>query len=518
MARNLQLQVFKDFTGGLCLTADAFKLARNQTPDALNVDVLVEGGFRQRGGVQARGDVLPSEPQTLLSFVSGATTQVLAQTAEGTVRYGTGAGAWTTTGYTAARKVTGAVLNGRMYLSGPVMQRWDGATMTALGTAWNNDILNPTLPSGTGNGPDAKIVATWKSTLWAANTTESGDAYPSRIRWSHPGHPEDWFDYHYIDIDAGVNGDEIIGLVPFRDHLLVFKRMGIYAVFGAPPEALSVVQITGNQGAVAHEACALTPGGVFFFDMELGVSDYSGRAPRWLFARLDVLMRDRFATGRAGETRVAQVGQRVWVSVPVTSGGCETYVYDPRIQLRGQEDGAWMKYSLDINNFVAVPRGAGATSYYGTVGAQLVELDLEQPWDDFGAGHVGIPSWYRTGWFDVGNPAQKKRWKRPEIVVAADMNATVRCSKMVDYDSTVSRTIGYFSSTAGTTGMVWDEEDWDDGVWGGADGGTKNEIERLSPLGSARAVALRFDGPADGTNSWGVDALTLKWYPRKVRS
>lgn len=49
---NVSVERFDDFTGGLNLRADQFQLARNESPDMLNVEIDPRGGIFSRGAMR----------------------------------------------------------------------------------------------------------------------------------------------------------------------------------------------------------------------------------------------------------------------------------------------------------------------------------------------------------------------------------------------------------------------------------------------------------------------------------
>lgn len=530
MPQDMKLVVARDFTGGLNLAGDRLLLAPNESPDMLNVDVGIDGGFQSRDGVVPFGDMLPPFQgiSNLVPFQLGTASGVWAQPASGAVatRVSSG-GAWSTpTGapnvYTTLQR--GAVHSDRLYLAWDgntgANRRYDGSNVVGVGTAWNDDLGNPTPLASVGNVPASTLVAAHAGSLWVADTTESGVRYRNRVRWSHPGHPEDWVSYHYIDIDVGHDGDVITALVPFQDHLLVFKRHSVHAIYGTPPEGLSVVNMMGEVGTPCQESVVATDVGVFWFDETTGVWGWDGKRPSWLFRNLESVLRTKFAATAADKVRLGWFRSRLWVSVPYASNGGETFVYDPRLGRRG----AWTRYSLLFSSFATVQRANNTPLLLGLIDLYPVELHKPVGYDQYGPPNDSsvIPkrvfvSRYVTRWFDSGQPAVRKRWKRPEVVAAGNTNAAVEVTCHRDYDPTEGRSVGQLGGTvvAGTD-LVWTIGVWDDDLWS-RDDGAFNRIDRLSPLGSARAVALKFTGPSDGT-AWGVDAVTFKFIPRRVRS
>jgi hypothetical protein len=67
--RRTQLFSLRDFTGGINLVSDAFKLGDNESPDLLNVDLDRRGGFQVRRGVTPFSNTpLAAAPDSLWTF------------------------------------------------------------------------------------------------------------------------------------------------------------------------------------------------------------------------------------------------------------------------------------------------------------------------------------------------------------------------------------------------------------------------------------------------------------------
>ena len=76
---NVSVERYDDFTGGLNLRADQFQLARNESPDMLNVEVDPRGGLFTRGGMREINDTAITgtwAPHKLYSF-PGATPHLM---------------------------------------------------------------------------------------------------------------------------------------------------------------------------------------------------------------------------------------------------------------------------------------------------------------------------------------------------------------------------------------------------------------------------------------------------------
>ena len=70
---NVAVERYDDFTGGLNLRADQFQLARNESPDMLNVEIDPRGGVFTRGAMrEINSSAIPYattwNPQRLYAF------------------------------------------------------------------------------------------------------------------------------------------------------------------------------------------------------------------------------------------------------------------------------------------------------------------------------------------------------------------------------------------------------------------------------------------------------------------
>lgn len=519
--QQIKVVTLNDFTGGLNLRADAFQLANNESPDMMNVDVDPRGGFRQRKAVAPfGGSFTGGDPLSLWSFETPSYKQVMIRQGS-VVKYSTG-GAWSNavaSGLTAGLPIRCATFKNNGYLQNgtDAPWRWTGVTATQLGTAFNENLQ---APSG-GNMPKAKLIAVWQGCVWLANTTESAVAYPNRVRWSHPNFPEDYRSIDFADIDTGVDGDEITALVPFGDRLLVFKRNSIHAVYGYGPDNFQVLPVHHSSGAVSADAVVATDEGVYYFSWPNGLMHYDGRhEPRWLFERLfPAITGGSIPDAYQAKVTVGWLNRRVFVSVPwgSSTSNARTFVFDPSVG----KDGAWVQYDLGLGSMLLWrPPAADALPLAVVVGkSYLVRLDVDAAFDDFGSGATHIASYYRTRWLDFGQPAVRKRWRRPEIVMMGGTTAKILVDARTDYDASLVRHSFYLDTTADANTFMWDDPShgWDSGaVWARASSDI-NELRRGSSMGTSRAISMQFSGPLSNA-SWGIDSVSLKFTLKPVRS
>lgn len=530
----IKLATYADYTGGLNTRADAFQLAPNESPDMLDVDVQIGGGFVQRRVVAPWGAALAGAPQTLFSYTTLSVQQVIAQV--GTTLYKSTGSTWSSIGTVGTAKVRFAVFNGYLYgvQGNGAAFRFDGTTFTSLGTAWNETIGGE---GGTdGNMPYADTICSHLGRVWIAGTYESGTHYPNRIRWSHANAPEDWRQEDFIDIDVGRDGDYITAIVEFRERLYIFKNDSISELTGYGPQNFQVVPITQDIGCVSQEAVTNTDVGLFFFSWPQGVYLDKGQGPYPIFDKIWPSIRDGLIPA-AYKTQIAlgYVNRMLWAAVPWNGSTVNTrvLVYNPWIfkhrWLRFLE-GPWYPYNLPISCFTRFNQtsGAGTTLFLaGNSQAGYVgQLDQAGNTDNWGAGSVNLNSYYTTNWIDLGQEAVVKRWRHPDIMLRAGANANVRVDVKRNYDPSKLYKTYFVGQSPTSSSLVWDDGTgtvggkWDDGT--GTVGGkwsdlptTGENIVRGSSMGSAKAIQLTFTGPSG--LYWGCDAITYKYILKRVR-
>jgi hypothetical protein len=388
--KGIQVINLTDFTGGLNLTPDQFRIAKNESPDLLNVDLGQRGGFTLRRVVSPLNrDALTFDPMSMWVYRNSIGTNQLMVNVVYDVLYSTG-GEFTSVGLADAigGPMRATTFDDVCYIqrnADQVAVTWDGATdgtLTASGTgAWQDDVAAPV----GGHMPKAKLIASHGGYVWVANTVEDGTAYRNRVRWSHANRPEDWRENDYIDIEVGHDGDEIVALVPYSDHLLVFKTHSLYAIFGYDADSFQVVGVDQQRGTQHQDSVVATPMGVFFFHWPEGVYHYDGKkGGRWISEKIYPAVRDGDIPSAYREKIMLGYGRgRVWVSVPWedSTNRARTFVYDPGL---GKE-GAWTLYDLPTGPYVEWVTSTDTHFVGGYVGSyRIVKLEQTGVTDDVG--------------------------------------------------------------------------------------------------------------------------------------
>lgn len=536
--RTRKFARLEDFTGGLNLRADQFQLAPNESPEMVDVDIDPRGGLKVRRGVAPLPSSLgpefiweapfvldannpngpaPVAPTQLFAFTnSTGVQQIISRNGEG-MRYGTG-GDFLAMGATvnANAVVSCRNFNDLFYIQDGVSQarRWDGSTLTTLGTAWANSIAAPT----GGNMPIAKHLTSHLGRVWVAHTTESATTYRNRIRWSHPNRGEDFRQSDFIDVDIGVDGDEITALVPFRGHLLVFKRRSLYAVYGSSEDDFRVVLLSATTGCPDHRAIAMSETQVFWWAWPDGVYAYNGEGIAYLFDRLRPCIRDGRSNPSNGHVALGYAEGRLYVGVPFgTAPTRTTFVYDET----ASRNGSWTRHSLEMTSFLHRRLADGTTQSLVTLRSRLrvYRCNVEtQASDDFGAGPVPIPAVYRTAWIDGEMAPANKKFGRPWIVGNSNNSVpmTVQAYKNFDgvnYDA--NRLLNFTLVDSASGSGTWGSGTWGSGTWGLAQ--AVYEVESLLSIGTCKSVQLRFAAPSSVAADWAINSIVIPYTPKTVK-
>ena len=540
MAGRLQVERTDDFTGGLNLRADAFQLGGNESPDLLNVDIDPRGGFSMRRGIQRWNTAAVGAigaglftPKRLWVW-ENPTPQVLVA-ANSKIFYAT-AGTFTDTTITttAAHGASFAAWSGAtsaVYIAsgtGSVGNKWSGSAKTALtasGAAqWQTSFASPT---GV-HMPKADHCATHQSRMWVASTSEDGTAFPDRIRWSHPLFPESWRQEDYIDIPEGGSG--ITALVSFGETLLVFKKRSVHAIYGFDNDTWSKVQLTGKLGTVSPQTVAVTEGMVYFFCWPDGLFGFDGQGFHDLFMSMRPMIQSGQITDASiGNAHVSVLNRRVWVSLPAVSTTTANFslVLDPSLG----NGGSWVKFQL-AGGVAGVAAGADFTLASGQrlslachpTEPYVLQVDVDGSVQDNQTGTLAnFTSYYVTRWQDAGGISNLKMWRRPDLIVKQVATATsLTVQGFQDWDSgSVKRLATVVVPSVGAAGfwrLTGVEVDaypgWGQMTWGAAESGSG--YAHSGNLGLARSVQLKISGA--GGAAWGVDSISYKFIPRKLRS
>jgi hypothetical protein len=530
----VQLWPISSWHGGLNLRDDAFQISEHELSDAENIVVFPQGGIERRRALDTFSvSGLTVAPANIWQFLGAGVSQVVVQHGND-VAFATSSGAftvWNPDGLTTAGVMRAAALgtltgagalnvnDESLYIQRNAERaglrfRGSGAASAVLAdaaAAFNDDL---TAPAG-GRLPVARFVATHLNYLWNAYTLEGGNAHKNRVRFSHPGEPEDYRTNDYLDVDSGVDSDEITGIVAFGDRLFVFKQRSVYAITGYSPETFEVFPVVQGVGAPSQEAIAVSRFGLAFYDPMLGVHLITQRGEvQWLWAHLaDAIQDATIQAGSVDGVTACWLDDRLFVSVPWGAGATSntrTFVYDPVLG----KGGAWYVYTYGVGPMLDWRPSLTLQQHLACSGdTYILEVEATKGGDDDIDG-VDTPfdSSFTTAWFAAGKPGVRKRWRRPTLIVDNDSTATLNVKVWRDYKTTTLAREFNLDTSAIAVGMVWGD-DWG-GNWGAGTDGDQT-IKSGSGLGRAYAIRVKVTGPE--STHWGLNSIEFRYILQRIR-
>lgn len=505
-SKPLQALDLIDFTGGVNLTDDMAEVLPNQVRDCRNVDFDPDGGFSLRRGIDT---TIAATGSGSSGFYFQKANRIVHDIGSGTSVYASNGGSWTTlttsiSNGTALSRYNAAELGDYCYwgngTSTGVTYRWDGAAASATAltasaaAAWQESYSTP---SGT-HFPRSNYKSAHNNMMWCAETNEDATSRPYRVRWSHPGDAGSWRSNDYIDI---TDGGFILGIASFREVLLVFKTKSVWAITGFDAGTFTVVKIsdTGvgpyNSNAkgwcVGDDAAYFSnPGvGIWRIDSSFALTKIS-RNIEVIFNSLSLTSVDmQFGGG---------VRRRLFVgfspSQVINGTTCRMAVWDPELD-------AWSLWDFPIqyqvSQFTLLSTDSGLYGSMKAVGnGELISFETNTVTDDLtGSANVHIDGWVTTGWFAPGSIAQKKTWKRPELLYRATSASSFTLTSYVDWNGTADKTMTFSQSGSGSN----------------------YDIDRGTTMGQARAVSVTIAGPTATDTAWSVDGVVLKYRGKPLR-
>lgn len=563
MARGIVFSLANDFTGGLNLRADQFQLAPNESPALLNVEIDPRGGMFSRAGMRFLhpSPVSAAEwnPKSLYNF-QGSTATIMLST--GYINSTPGEVHWSTGSNFSRLNLSSGALN-VSNTNGASFTQWEETLYFVVGYntpnayKWNygDTYATPLTASGptwqqyelpvNGFMPRADICKVHANKMFVAGTYEDGTYYPNRLRWSHEGSPENWYDQDYIDISAGGVGIRAIEIV--EGQLLIFKPDAVYLLMGYDVENFQLVEVSPIHGVdYPQQACA-GDGGVYFFDYPKGLFFYNRNGLQDIFLRINpIIANDEVNTSALDQITCSFVNTRLWLSMPYNPdtatttppayAGCN-FIFDQSIGKygaytlfrgsgeRGMVVGTDWRSQNDDNYHLMCHSEYPFVVYVD----DYQEVD-DESWDGTQAEDVDIQTNYTTSWFYDDRYVQAKSFVGPNFVLKeVDSSTEIKLNIYYNFDSnTIRRTqlIGNYPTTSGGVYSV----DGSGGYYGAtAPPGTVygvstvgSEIYKGRRIGRCYAVQLEFIGPDTSFTQtpgrkWGINSIAYKFKRRNIK-
>lgn len=551
MAQSREVTYLNDFSGGLNLTTQLQSLAPNETPDCLNVDFGYRGGFTVRGGFQTQAyntlldgayfvgsnyfgsDVVllvaTDAAGSLLGWDGSSLTDTTQNVTDDTGRHVRLANmAWERS----STQYQGAFLVNCLASTVLTSRKWDGTTLTTYSAFSFND--DYTAPAG-GKFPPARLAVQHNGHMWVADTVESSKRYPHRVRFSHVQQPEDWATADYFEVDPGDDGDPITALVPFKDHLLVFKASSVWAVYGYSRDEFFLERISGVAGVSDPRAVTKNSGVCYWYTGDGTVMAYNGTGVVPLTDKMR-WWSDIGKISHPGDHWLMWADGRLYLSLEAGAGedvNRYTFVYDPTIKALTRYDPVvssmyhWERidsehcplflFESDANLY-RFDRGYSVDTFTGvevldSTGATVLDVNGDPLTGPEATATVTIQGYYRTSWITAGETATKKRWKRPRVTAAGEGETTINVQVFHDFaEENIKKSFDF--TVAGGSGSLWGTMNWGDNWDAGQD--DYYEFDRLPSGGSAYAMQMKFTS-TNNVGRWWIDSIAIPFRRKRVR-
>jgi hypothetical protein len=383
---------FRDFSGGVNLSAGPGGLDGNEAAYALNFRSTTRGSLKSREGdtnLLDSADLGSSAMAGIFrigAFTAGAADDfIIGMTSGNIYRYTSGSTATLIVGFAGASidDVIEAPVSGGF---GPV---WG----TAAGTAFSvSAAAAPNVwTATTGTIPStAKYLAYVGNRVWAAGMTSYGAvADPgSALVFSNLGDPRDWPAANIVQFDPN-DGEAITGIGEVSAGLLVFKKTKAWLVYDLDTGANRPLGV--GVGCISHRSITQTPYGTI----------WAGDRQVW--------------TTDGGAVR--SLGDKLLSATPTTLPGIETYLIDDRV------------FGVYTNNRYFLQRNSrtAGTSYlfeydffqkswwiHTTLGGPLALARIGSGDEElYVGGHSRLDRMFDTGYAASDGSALSRRWSGP---------------------------------------------------------------------------------------------------------
>lgn len=404
--------------GGLNLRDEADRVGASGAIDLLNVDLDKRGAVRTRPGHETWAAPTGTESYgsplgTYLrsgghyNIIGGSDTNAYAYALDEAgalvVRSASFGGAGNVVDQAA---IIGTPSSQRVYVGGRTsvasnlgltVQRFNGSAWTAPGT------LPAARCLGVQSADNRLVGACTGASAGPGGATSSS----SHVWFSNAGDPETWGANDYVQLTPG-DGQDITGVVSWRDQLFVFKNSKFFVFWGNSIDAdgESVFNYrTVDAGVGANQAgCAVAArDGVYFLD-RAGVYRTTGGPPEKVSERIDAWFQNKtssFYTGAVNSAstiagRIATANEKLLVTVQDASSYTSFVLDLPTGEwLRWSFPGAWASAGvIRIGDIKYLANGLGPVS--------RIKEGLTT---DTG---TAITARYRSGFYTIGNSVSQE--------------------------------------------------------------------------------------------------------------
>lgn len=433
---------YAGFGGGLNLRDGIDVVQQDQAIDALNVMFTTRGAVEQRSGyakfTAAEGTNRYDSLSPFYKF-------------DGTRQLVAGAGArleaLDTAGALIASVATAASPHYFQRFGGPTAEHIYIANGTDTVRRWTGAAFEtPTYVGVTPAGRYLGLSVTDNRLVNARFTGTTAGNNPSTVRFSDEGDPLSFGVTHYEDLHPG-DGEEIMGVVTWRDSVFVFKQSKFFVFYGNSVDddgepVFNWRAVDTGVGLVSSRAVAVSEQGVYFLD-RTGVYFTDGTQPQRVTDTVLPIFHGGSSVyytggelndGSISQATMAYHDSRLWFSFPAGTAATNNrqLVFDPFENWWGLADlpaGPMTVFRPASSDELVFGYAAG-TKHIGRYAQYAYSAD---DMSQSGTGGNAISSYWQGGWFNYDTPAVKTI---RESIISGSGIVTVAMSR--DYRQTPS--------------------------------------------------------------------------------
>ncbi len=281
--------------------------------------------------------------------------------------------------------------------------------------------------------PNGKFSAWWDDRLWVSGS--------NIVYYSEISIPEEFdIGVRYLPIRRGNFGEEITGLMPYKDSLYVFFKNSIFAI-QKTSLGYGCFQISNDIGCVAPWSL-IEVNDVLMFLSYRGWEIYNGTTPyEFSFSTMVWRTLGEIDTSKYDLITSMHVKKfnEVWLSLPDNTGGADTLVWN------------YLKNKFYLFQFYKIP--SFMTDCRNSSKALVNKLCTRDGYiclceSGYADNATVITATYRKMWLDAG---QYANWRRVGVEYECPTDKTLTVNLYVNYDKDVFRTKSFTGNTPTTT-------------------------------------------------------------------
>lgn len=346
------------------------------------------------------------------------------------------------------------------------LRKWEGKEWTAPKATVDGEAEKAMPKAGSlcvwPAGGNRLIATRFSTTTGGPNGATSS---PDHVYFSDAGDPETWHtkepEENQVQLFPG-NGEAIQAAVFWRELVFVFKETSFFVFYGVSTTSEGAPEfnfrpVEAGVGLASPRAVCVAPDGVYFMSRD-GVYRTTGQEPELVSSLIEPIWSGDasvFYTGgvllHSAITNCAMTHfqGRVYLSYTTASANNRTLVYDPQLRW-------WSLTSIAASCLTSFRPSYAEELVFGYAsGDNHIGRHSSSYTNDDGA---AIESYWRSGWFDLGNPDVKtirssKFWG----------TGKVRCGLGYDFrqDNGTQDLLDFSDPTA----TVWESEKWESSTW-----------------------------------------------------